>query len=53
MFKEFDLDGNGKISRSELETILGGTPGIFSDNNWEEILNECDKNNDGEVNIFP
>ncbi|CAD8151338.1 unnamed protein product [Paramecium pentaurelia] len=44
-FRLFDLDGNGTISRSEIQEIFGG---IQIDNNaWQEILTSCDDNKDG------
>ena len=49
-FKMLDLDGNGVISRNELESIMGGTaiPEIV----WRFIINEVDMNHDGEVINF-
>ena len=49
-FKLLDLDGNGVISRNELESIMGGTaiPEIV----WRFIINEVDMNHDGEVIFF-
>ncbi|CAD8062104.1 unnamed protein product [Paramecium sonneborni] len=44
-FQLFDIDGNGTISRSEIQEIFGG---IQIDNNaWQEILISCDDNKDG------
>ncbi|CAK71442.1 unnamed protein product (macronuclear) [Paramecium tetraurelia] len=44
-FRLFDLDGNGTISRIELEEIFGG---IQIDNSaWQDILAACDNNKDG------
>jgi len=40
-------DKNGVISRSELETVMGGFK--FSDEYWKEVLNEIDNNRDGFV----
>ncbi|CAK59936.1 unnamed protein product (macronuclear) [Paramecium tetraurelia] len=46
-FKMFDIDGNGVISKSELESIFGG---IEIDNYaWEDILQKCDLNKDGVI----
>eukprot|EP00828_Plagiopyla_frontata_P046331 TRINITY_DN8193_c0_g1_i2.p2 TRINITY_DN8193_c0_g1~~TRINITY_DN8193_c0_g1_i2.p2 ORF type:complete len:188 (+),score=35.50 TRINITY_DN8193_c0_g1_i2:536-1099(+) len=46
-FKILDIDGNGVISRYELEQIMGGTqiPEIV----WRYIINEIDVNQDGEI----
>lgn len=43
-------DGNGNITRQELEQILGGT--ILDDKTWASLLEECDKNKDGQVHIL-
>ncbi|CAD8157623.1 unnamed protein product [Paramecium pentaurelia] len=44
-FRLFDLDGNGTISRIEIEEIFGG---IQIDNSaWQDILASCDNNKDG------
>lgn len=43
----FDLDGNGVISKNELENIFGG---IEIDNQaWDDILEKFDYNNDGVI----
>ena len=43
----FDIDGNGVISKSELESIFGG---IEIDNQaWEDILLKFDLNKDGVI----
>ena len=56
-FKLFDLvllyiiyiqDGNGLITRSEVEELFGGHR--LDDTMWNEILTECDENKDGMVN---
>ncbi|CAD8061124.1 unnamed protein product [Paramecium sonneborni] len=46
-FKMFDKDGNGVISKAELQDILCG---INIDNSeWDQIIQSCDKNNDGNI----
>ncbi|CAD8148972.1 unnamed protein product [Paramecium octaurelia] len=46
-FKMFDLDGNGVISKNELENIFGG---VEIDNQaWEDILEKFDYNKDGVI----
>lgn len=39
-------DGNGSISKEELQEIMGGT---MNEDQWKEILADCDKNGDGLV----
>lgn len=46
-FKMFDQDGDGNISKSEIETIMGGTQ--IPEQLWKNIINQCDNNSDGEV----
>jgi calcium-dependent protein kinase len=47
-FKALDLDGNGKISRSELEIAIGATT---SKKDMKAIMNETDLNGDGDIDI--
>ncbi|CAD8176142.1 unnamed protein product [Paramecium octaurelia] len=44
-FNMFDTNGDGQISRDELQEIMGGV----DDNLWTEILNMCDANGDGQI----
>lgn len=50
-FKMLDLDGNGKISKDELKTVLGSdeTYQGKEDSFWDEMIAEVDKNGDGEI----
>lgn len=49
VFKMFDKDGDGKISRLELQTIMSGMK--IDDEEWKKILEECDRDKDGEINL--
>jgi calcium-dependent protein kinase len=40
-------DSNGQISKTELQQIMGGVE--IDEEQWKHILDECDKNGDGEV----
>ena len=62
-FKMLDIDGNGKISKNELKTVLGGIYNSFiyvgddtyknkDDYFWDEMIAEVDTNGDGEVIIY-
>ncbi|KAL8454613.1 hypothetical protein Emed_000334 [Eimeria media] len=48
-FQQFDSDGSGKITNDELAKLFGIT--AIDDKAWHEVLAECDKNNDGEVDF--
>ncbi|CDJ34328.1 CAM kinase, CDPK family TgCDPK1, putative [Eimeria mitis] len=48
-FQQFDSDGSGKITNEELAKLFGIT--AIDDKAWHEVLAECDKNNDGEVDF--
>ena len=45
-FKLFDKDGNGKLSIEEIKQTFGG-----DDKAWKKVIQEVDKNNDGEVDF--
>ena len=45
-FKLFDKDGNGKLSIEEIKQTFGG-----DDQAWKKVIQEVDKNNDGEVDF--
>lgn len=53
-FKMLDLDGSGKISKDELKNVLGTDDQYkdMTDDYWENMIKEADKNGDGEVNNF-
>lgn len=48
-FKMFDMDANGQISRGELQEIMGGVD--VDVRQWTYILDECDKNKDGQISM--
>lgn len=48
-FDIFDLDGNGFITKDELDKTLPAT--IKDDNTWEELIHEVDKDGDGRINF--
>lgn len=51
-FCAFDKDGNGKISREELEEVLGEDDGLSDDlRTVIEIISEVDENGDGEIDF--
>jgi Ca2+-binding EF-hand superfamily protein len=47
-FKNFDKDGSGKISLSEIKSIFNN-PKLKDDKVFENLLLEADDNNDGEI----
>lgn len=49
-FKLFDKDGSGSISSHELKEILSGSSkGEDIEDSLKKVINEVDKNGDGEV----
>ncbi|CAD8060260.1 unnamed protein product [Paramecium sonneborni] len=44
-FKIFDQNGDGYISKKELEAIMGD----LGDDVWNQILTDCDNNGDGQI----
>ncbi|CAD8141190.1 unnamed protein product [Paramecium octaurelia] len=44
-FKIFDQNGDGFISKKELEAIMGD----LGDDVWNQILTDCDNNGDGQI----
>jgi len=48
-FQVFDKDGNGKISMSELKTVMQNLGEKLTDDEINEMIGEADKDGDGEV----
>jgi calcium-dependent protein kinase len=46
-FRTFDTDRNGKLSMDELKVVLGDFK--VQGKTWELIIEEADKNKDGEL----
>ncbi|CAD8052575.1 unnamed protein product [Paramecium primaurelia] len=44
-FKIFDQNGDGFISKKELEAVMGD----LGDDVWNQILTDCDNNGDGQI----
>lgn len=44
-FKIFDQDGDGFISRNEIEQVMGEV----EIETWQQFLDECDINGDGKI----
>ena len=49
-FKTFDLDQSGGIDADELKAVLGKYH-TYQDSFWQELINECDLNGDGVVDL--
>ncbi len=47
-FKEFDVDGNGFITRDEIKIVLGK---YAKDEDINELLGAMDTNGDGKISI--
>ncbi|CAD8214550.1 unnamed protein product [Paramecium pentaurelia] len=47
-FKLFDLDGNGLITKQELNELFDEE---IDEEMWQEILDQCDTDNDGMINL--
>jgi len=52
-FAKFDLDGNGKISKEELQQVLcqDGLEELFGQTSLKQIMLESDKDGDGEIDF--
>jgi len=49
-FKQFDVDGSGKISALELKEVLSGGEQL-QESVWSEIIREVDSNGDGSIDL--
>ena len=50
-FDMFDLDKNGQITPRELKHVIQGKSAGMSDPEWDNLIAEYDKNNDGQINF--
>ncbi|XP_073393613.1 polcalcin Cup a 4 isoform X2 [Physcomitrium patens] len=50
-FKLFDLNGDGKISKAELGTVLRSIGDEMSDADLEQMIRDADTDGDGEVDL--
>lgn len=50
-FKMFDLNGDGKISRVELGTVLQSLGETMTDSDLEQMIKDVDTNGDGEIDL--
>ena len=50
-FKIFDLDGDGKISREELGTVLRSLGETLTDADVEQMIKDADANGDGGIDF--
>jgi calcium-dependent protein kinase len=49
-FKLYDINNRGKINALELGNVLGGGDDNVEENVWQELINEADIDQDGEIN---
>ncbi len=49
-FKQFDIDGDGQISRQELKITMTKLCGNLTEEQIDHIIEEVDKDGDGEIN---
>ena len=50
-FKLFDLDNNGRITIQEIRQVLRGSDAVTEPVEWRKIINEIDKDKDGEISF--
>lgn len=49
-FKVFDRDGSGTISVKELRTVMESLGEKLTDDEFDEMMKEADKDGDGSIN---
>eukprot|EP00347_Sterkiella_histriomuscorum_P009461 403341129 len=49
-FNLFDIDGNGQITKKELQRVLGGVLKL-SESQWDEFIKDIDIDKDGTINF--
>ncbi len=47
----FDIDHNGQITPRELKHVIQGKSAGLSDEEWERLISDFDKNKDGQINF--
>lgn len=52
MFRMFDKDGNGQISKHELKTVLHNLGEKLSDEEIDGMIKNADVNGDGQINYI-
>lgn len=50
-FNEFDLDGDGSITKKELKTVLRSMGSEMPEAEAEAMIHEADKNGDGVISF--
>ena len=50
-FTVFDVDGNGKIDKSELKEVMNNLGEQVTDDEIDDMFNAADKHQTGEINF--
>ena len=50
-FQIFDKDGSGAISAKEIQDIMGGTGEPEELMEWQQVIDELDKDGNGEISF--